>query len=188
MKEIWREPKGFEGKYKVSNFGRVYAYGYYFQIPHHGRIDKAYRRGHYIKQDTTPDGYKQVTLVDNNGKRRLLKVHRLELSAFTKFPYKSKLQVNHIDEDKANNRLDNLEWCTAKYNVNYGHRTKKAAITNGHPIVAIDKSGNKRRFISILSAAKELGLRANHISECINHSFRKSVGGFHFELDKKTLN
>lgn len=108
MIEEWRQIPGYEGLYEVSSYGRV-------------RNSKTYR----ILKHWTTFGYLMVGL---SGRKKFY-VHRLVAETF--IPNIEKLpQVNHKDEDKTNNRVDNLEWCTAKYNINYGSRTERQKNTN----------------------------------------------------------
>lgn len=108
MIEEWRPVPGYEGLYEVSSYGRV-------------RNSKTYR----ILKAWITFGYLMVEL---SGRKRFY-VHRLVAETF--IPNIEKLpQVNHKDEDKTNNRVDNLEWCTAKYNINYGSRTERQKNTN----------------------------------------------------------
>lgn len=113
MIEEWRDIEGYEGIYKVSNLGNV--------------LNVQFNR--LLKQCVRKSGYKQVTLckIDNNVRtQRVFKVHRLVLQAF--IPNIDNLpEINHKDENKANNRLDNLEWCSHQYNINYGSRNKKVS-------------------------------------------------------------
>ncbi|MCC4518350.1 NUMOD4 domain-containing protein [Limosilactobacillus reuteri] len=185
-KEVWKNIPSLENYYMVSNMGRVYAKSSLIEIPHHGRKDKCIRKPHFIKQSKNADGYYQVTLSYRNRKRKSFMVHRLVLSAFTGEPYESALQVNHKDEDPSNNQLENLEWCTAKYNVNYGSRTERAAITNGKPIIAISPNGKQYSFPSASEAGRKLGLRQNHISECLSGK-RKTVGKYTFKSKLEEL-
>lgn len=117
--EKWVDIKGFEGLYQVSNKGNVKSMNY-----NHTKTEKELKKG------TDSDGYYLVVLVKNK-KKSVKKVHRLVADAF--IPNPSNLPfVNHKDEVKTNNFVENLEWCDNKYNCNYGSRTKriKEKLTN----------------------------------------------------------
>ena len=112
MKEEWRDIKGYEGKYQVSNLGRVKSLNYN-------------RTGKENILSSTPDkgGYLIVNLY-KKGKRRGFSVHKLVALHF--IPNLNNFsEVNHKDENKSNNCVENLEWCDRKYNVNYGTRNKR---------------------------------------------------------------
>ena len=94
MKEIWKDCKGYEGKYQVSNLGRVWSIG-----------SQKYLKGSYDR-----DGYIQVYLTAKNGKVKMEKVYRLVALVFLDNP-NNYPQVNHKDKNKQNNCVDNLEWC-----------------------------------------------------------------------------
>ena len=106
MTEIWKDINGYEGLYQVSNFGNVKSLHKYA-----GRTDRILSPG------KTKRGYLGVYLF-KNGKGKSLYVHRLVAQAFIPNP-NDLSEVNHIDEDKHNNRVDNLEWCDRQYNVEY---------------------------------------------------------------------
>ena len=115
--EEWKNVIGYEGLYEVSNKGNV----------------RNVRRNKLLKLSKNTYGYIQVYLY-KNGIRTGLKVHRLVAQAFILNP-DNLPEVNHKDEDKTNNRVDNLEFCDHKYNVNYGHRTENAInkrVKNGY--------------------------------------------------------
>ena len=98
MKEVWKPINGYEGRYEVSNLGRVASLNYRLK-----------GERHLLKNDMS-SGYAQVKLYAHNDFSRR-RVHRLVAEAFVNNP-NNYGYVNHIDEDKANNRADNLEWCT----------------------------------------------------------------------------
>ena len=113
--EIWKDIAGYEGKYQVSNLGRV-------KSLHYNKTNKE-------RLLTLGDfrGYLHVGLSKYSHKK-MFYIHRLVAQAFIENPYNFP-QVNHKDEDKTNNCVDNLEWCTAKYNSNYGTSRERMLIT-----------------------------------------------------------
>ena len=113
MEEIWKDISNYEGKYEVSNLGRVRSLSYNGT----GEIK-------FLKQSTNKRGYKRVGLC-KNGKMKNCYVHRLVAITFIPNPNNHK-EVNHKDENPANNNVNNLEWCTSEYNNNYGTRNKRA--------------------------------------------------------------
>lgn len=111
-KEYWRPVVGYDGLYMVSNLGRVKSLNYM----HTGKE-------HLLRLLKNGGGYLQVDLW-NCGKMKRYSVHRLVAMAFIPNP-DNLPQVNHKDEDKLNNCVDNLEWCDGKYNSNYGTRNER---------------------------------------------------------------
>ena len=109
MQEIWKDVKGYEGLYQVSNLGQVKRLGNDRQM-----------REKTLKGNKVKSGYMQVVLC-KKGKSKPLYVHRLVAIAFIPNPNNHK-EINHIDEIKTNNNFENLEWCNHKYNCNYGTR------------------------------------------------------------------
>lgn len=107
--EIWRDVIGYEGLYKISSLGRVKSL--------------KYGKEKILKLGKNNYGYLIVVLC-KEGTRRTCKVHRLVAIAF--IPNPSNLpQVNHKDENPSNNKVENLEWCDATYNLNYGTRLQR---------------------------------------------------------------
>lgn len=117
IEEIWKEIDGYPN-YKVSSMGNV----------------KNYKSGRILKP-TAKDGYLSVALYNANG-RKYFFVHRLVACAFIPNP-SDYPEVNHKDEIRSNNCLSNLEWCTSKYNANYGMHNAKISMAN---------IGNKNHF------------------------------------------
>lgn len=113
MEETWKDIKGYEGLYKVSNLGRVKSLNY-----------NKTKKERILKQNPTKRGYVHVDLC-NKGKVITRNVHRLVAEAFIPNPNNFPI-INHKQEERKDlNCVDNLEWCTQKYNINYGTRTEK---------------------------------------------------------------
>lgn len=113
--EIWKDIKGYEGLYQVSNKGRVKSLG-----------NNKTRKEKILSLKPNNKGYIRVTLYKNNIKKHF-SVHRLVAEAFIPNP-DNLPQVNHIIDDfehRSDNRVENLEWCTAEYNSNYGTHNEK---------------------------------------------------------------
>ena len=130
IEEIWRPVVGYEGLYEVSNLGRVRSLDMYVKV---GYGNYRLHKGKVLSPTKNKNGYLKVNLYCN-GKQKTIDVHRLVTEAFLPNP-DNLPQVNHKDEDKTNNRVENLEWCDHKYNMNYGTRNiraKETAIKNGY--------------------------------------------------------
>lgn len=179
MAEIWKEIEGTNGAYLVSNLGRVKSLNF--------RMQKGVER--VMTGGKDEKGYVTVTIAVLKG-RKTQKVHRLVAKAFIPNP-KNLPEVNHIDGDKTNNCVDNLEWTNRKGNMSHAART--GAMDNAVaelqkwnnanwkiPVIATDiASGQEKRFESITEAAKSLGVTVSKISACIKGD-RKTTGGYKF--------
>jgi uncharacterized OB-fold protein len=135
---------GFEGLYKVSENGIIYTF--------------SNRNGKYnypLRQNCDKDGYKYVKLF-KNGKYHNARVNRVVAQAFIPNP-KNKPIVNHIDFDRTNNCVSNLEWTTEKENVQHSVRAGRYNNKRCKKVVSIDKNGNKKIYSSISEAEKETG-------------------------------
>ena len=105
MKEVWKDISDFKGKYEVSSYGRI----------------RNSKTQNILKQRHGKDGYLKINLCKKGSNRRITcAVHRLVLENFNSVDGMELLQVNHIDEIKDNNKLENLEWTTSRENINYG--------------------------------------------------------------------
>lgn len=186
MEEIWKDIAGYEGLYEVSNLGRV----------------KSLITNKILKPSF--DGKKNylfVGLYKKGVKTKLINVHRLVAMAFIPNP-NNYPQVNHIDENKINNRADNLEWCTIKYNSNYGNAKKNMIASrrrnnnmglvamkglatrnkyklNGYekPIKQFDLDGNFiQRWKSATEIQRQLSISRISISRCCRGIYKQSHG------------
>ena len=124
IEEIWRPIDGYEGFYEVSNMGFIRSLDRFVS---NGSDHKRLRKGKIIKMWPNSKGYMRCQLSYNNDKKFYL-VHRLVAEAFIQ-KVDGLSEINHKDEDKTNNSVDNLEWCDRKYNNNYGNRLKKVIDT-----------------------------------------------------------
>lgn len=127
MQEIWKDINGYEGYYQVSNYGRVKSFDTIVPSGTKNHImHQRIRKGKFLKQFDNGRGYLKVTLGYNG--RKSFFVHKLVATAFIPNP-NNYIEVNHIDENKYNNIVSNLEWCDRKYNCNYGTRNLRLSET-----------------------------------------------------------
>ena len=166
MEEIWKDVEGYEGIYEVSNLGRVRSLD---RMVEYSDGTKRLHRGRVLKAAADKDGYDRVILSTPSGHKNRL-VHRLVAQAF--IPNTEHLpEVNHKDENKRNNVVSNLEWCTDKYNVNYGTGLKRRADTQRNdpdqskPVIQYTKDGQKvAEYPSIGEAVRQTGMKKDTIS------------------------
>ncbi|MCF1632931.1 NUMOD4 domain-containing protein [Tetragenococcus koreensis] len=173
MKEIWRTIVGYEGFYEVSSLGKVRSLKR--SIEQKGDVKHIrVMEGRVLKHNLDRNGYHKVVL-SKNGKTKTFKIHRLVAKAFI-LNTDNLPQVNHIDEDKTNNCVSNLEWCTAKQNINYGTRIKRQRVARGKKVEGIDSKGNiVFKFGTIREAAK-YGFSHQCISACARGRNKKHKG------------
>lgn len=154
----------------------------------------------FLKPNYTERGYASIELFNSDGHRRFL-IHRLVANAFIPNPHNLP-QVNHKDENPTNNAASNLEWCTAKYNMNYGIGAKvrhlkidytkpifkETAIKNGkkvsRPVAMIDKFGTPlATYASAVDASKATGIYKTSITRS-TRSTHLRAGGYKWEYVK----
>ena len=114
IEEIWRDIDGHPNAYQVSSHGRIRSLDRYVDRLNHGHPSKQFCRGRLLKQNIDEDGYARINIRANQIDRRY-GVHRLVAQAFIPNPDNLPC-VNHIDGNKLNNSVNNLEWCTVEYN------------------------------------------------------------------------
>lgn len=164
--EKWKDIKGYEGLYKVSNLGRVKSLERFDRIGRkiEGKILKA------IKDK----GYLFVHLYKDKTKKKC-RIHRLVAETFIPNPL-NKETVNHKDENKENNNVENLEWMTVSENLNYGTHYERMAKTKSKPIYGINmETGGILEYSSAMDAEKS-GFNNSHIISCCKGKRRYHKG------------
>lgn len=166
---LWKDVPGYAGLYEISNTGVV-------------RGKNGIR-----KPQLSWDGYLYVKLC-NNGHEQKHKIHRLVAMAFIPNP-QGLPEINHKDENKQNNHVDNLEWCTRIYNNRYGMRGKKAGIgirkAFQKRVYRFDRNGNYiDSFESVKLAGIQMNINPSAISD-VARGKRKTAGGYKWSYDGK---
>ena len=167
----WRDIKGYEGLYQVSDEGEVKSLG-------NGNSSNSKER--ILKSANNGWGYLQVLLY-KNGKRKRFLIHKLVAMMF--LPNPSNLpEINHKDENKQNNKVDNLEFCDRKYNTNYGTRNQKIAEKNSNgksskPVTQYSLNGHFiRQYPSTMEVQRTFGYNHNYISSACIGKYNQAYG------------
>lgn len=183
--EEWKDIEGYEGYYQISSFGNVYSF------------PRLHTKGGLIKPSTSTSGY-LCTHLSKNGIVKTFQVHRLVGNHFLDNP-NNLSQINHKDENKINNRADNLEFCDQTYNVNYGtaikravenHNYKESSIKSAknHDYVEVGRKQSKpvlqyaldgtfiKRWESARQIFRELNYSPGNISSACNNKIKSAYG------------
>ena len=194
MQEIWKDIKDFEGMYQVSNLGRVRSIDRFDSM---GRLHK----GDIKAISDNGKGYKVVRMYKDN-KSKFGYIHRLVATAFIENP-DNKPEVHHIDSDRSNNKLENLQWVTSKENNNFPERIKsmkknpnwiknsksamakareKAMVVNSYR-TKFTRGGVSLEFSSLAEGARQLGLDKGGCTRVANGK-QKHTHGYKIEYVK----
>lgn len=168
--EIWKDIKGYEGLYQVSNKGRVKSLKY-----------NKTKKEKVLKSSTNNAGYLSVELW-KYGERKKCYIHRLVATAFID-NQENNLEINHKDENPENNSIENLEWCNRKYNNNYGTHNQKVSEALRVPIDMLTREGELIKQFACGKEAvnwlKENGFptaNKSNISYCCNGKIKTAYG------------
>ena len=154
----WKQIQGYEN-YEVSNEGQV----------------RNKKTGKILKPAKNNCGYLQVILYKDN-KRKSFLIQRLVADVWIPNP-DNLPEVNHIDENKEDNRVENLEWCTRQYNMSYGTRGKRQSKTQSRKVYCVELD---QTFNSIKEAERETGIWHSNITACCQGKI-KTTGGYHWK-------
>lgn len=174
MQEIWKDIKGYEGIYQVSNMGNIRSLNY-----------RKMNQNKILKLDKDINGYLNADL-NLNGKREVYKVHRLVAEAFIENKHNKKV-INHKNGIREDNRVENLEWCTSSYNnTNIVKRQYKNVKRNRKEIEQYDENNNLiKTWNSISTASIETGISYPNICSCCKGRLN-SAGGYIWKYKTKT--
>lgn len=192
QEEIWKDVVGYEGLYQVSNKGRVKSAPRQLPLPT-GALYK--RKERMLTPYVCNNGY-YVVLLRAYGKQKLATIHRLVAIAFIPNPHNLPF-INHKDENRLNNNVDNLEWCTPLYNANYGTARQKqreslmkspkkdnSAIAKYKAVEQITLDGYvMRKFVSVKDAAQTMNLSENTIIHHCKGRVKRNILPYTFRYD-----
>ena len=163
MIEVWKDIKNYKNTYQVSNLGNIKSLNRL-----HGTSGKIIKKEKILKPTKNKNGYYSVKL-----RGKPFKVHRLVLETFNSID-DNKLEINHIDSNKANNKLENLEWVTHKQNMEHAS-INKLFKDRRKGVLQYDIFGNFiKEWSSIKEAGETLHISCGNISNCCRGKYKQT--------------
>ena len=196
MEEIWKDVVGYEGLYQVSNLGRIKSLERNWNVTNqYGKEFVSSTKEKILKSTKYNMGYLYVSL--SNIKTKNVPVHRLVATAFISNPNNYKI-VNHKDGDKLNNCVDNLEWCTQKFNVDHAWRNGLMKPAKGNKSGMFGKKGRNHpiskavykcdlngkileKYDTVKEASESINVKMSNISSCC-HKKQQTSGGYRWRF------
>jgi len=186
MVKIWKDIKGYEGYYQISNTGQVKSI--FRKVPNKLNRVQVYKEK-ILKPTKTSNGYYMIDLYDNKNNRKKHSIHRLVCFAFVENTNNNYRYVNHKDGNKLNNNYLNLEWCTSSQNNKHAYDIGlkigyfKGKMGEENPkskrVTQLTLTGNMiRSYYSISEASRETGIASSNIGYVCRNVKYKSAGGF----------
>lgn len=180
-KEIWKDIPKYEGLYQISNLGRIKSLSKFHRTMREYSSIGYYSKEKILTPNVAKNGYLRVSL-RNNGKTKYINIHRLVAQTFIPNPNEYNY-INHIDGNKLNNNVNNLEWCTQSHNAKEAFRIglhRKYFGTDNkrsRKVIQYDLKGNFiREWDYMMKITKELGYDYTNISKCCSGIYKKSYG------------
>ena len=177
--EVWKDIKGYEGLYQASSLGRIRSLDRYKKTKGRYKEMQCKIKGTILKQAINHDGYYEVVL-SKDGKAKTMRVNRIIAETFID----NKTQVNHINGDKLDNRVENLEWCTCKENITHALNNNLMKPVKGKEhymskmVGKYDKNDNFiEKYNTIVEAGKKNNILSTSIINCLKER-SKLAGGY----------
>lgn len=177
MTEMWKAVNGYDGLYEISSHGRIRRPEHYGPNGHNG-MNKYKEK--LLKPFKTSTGYWQIGLC-KDGRRNNKLIHRLVAEAFIPNPYNYP-EVNHIDEDKSNNRVENLQWSSVRHNRSHGSRLQRMVNSRKSYIEIYKDNDLIAIFPSQAKAAELIGTNGSAVSNAIKNGTQ--LKGFIWRMAK----
>jgi len=168
--EEWKDVDGYEGIYQVSSMGNIRSLDRKITQFCHKNYFTRNMNGRTIKSKTQNSGY-EIVWLSKNGNVRAFTVHRIALVAFTGFTPIG-LDINHIDGDKRNNKIENIEWCSKSENIKHSYKNLKREST-GKKVMCIELG---IVFDSSKQASDIMNINVSGIKHVTNGSAKTSGG------------
>ena len=174
MKETWKDVEGFENVYQISNLGRLKRLETIIKSKYMGKYNRNVHKYEKIINVNKNERYYKYTLKYKN-KKRVATIHRLVAEAFIPNP-NNLPQVNHIDGNKHNNNVENLEWCTQSQNIRHAQNVLNKIAKK---VLQIERNTGKivNEYKSTVEAMQQTKVDRTNISKCCNGKC-KTAGGF----------
>lgn len=172
--EVWKDIEGYEGFYQISTLGNVRSLDREVK-------GRGYIKGQILKHKIDRNGYHFVSLC-KNGEGGNFSVHRLVAIHFIPNPNNFP-EVNHLDENKNNNRITNLAWCTRTQNMSHGTLPYRCRRYKNKPVVQFTLHGEFVRRYEITTDTKEFGFQPSHVQDCAR-GVRKTHKGYMWKYEE----
>lgn len=175
LNEQFKDIKGYEGLYQVSNYGRIKSLPKIVNTKLKN-VSSRKTKEKILKCNLTRDNYLSVNLVKNK-KNKTIRVHQLVCNTFIENEENYKC-INHKDSNPRNNKIDNLEWCTQSYNIKYAYKKGNAKPTRTRCVVQMDKNYKIMNvFNSINDACRHIGKKGHqNIIKCCQNKIPTAYG------------